>query len=283
MPFEKFTVVGLGWLGRSFAETALQRGHSVYGTVRTKEKAERLATALSTHVTEVDCYSPTPGTDFKTLFEGRIAIINIAAGRRQLDAYSYSNAIANLVTKILEGGAEKLIFVSTTSVFGDHIGKIANQTALSPTTESGRAHATIERFLFDNFDEQTCVLRLAGLVGPNTDTSVENNYRHPIFSLVKRGVVFASNQPVNLIHKDDVIDSLFAAAKTKHAVGALNLCATEHPTKYDYYSWCANKLMLETPRFEKTLGVGRYVDASETLRLLDLTLKYPSPYDMLPD
>jgi len=277
---KKLTIIGLGWLGQSLAQDALNKNHNVIGTVRTREKANNLSSALSMHIIDYDCYSTFPISKQRDFFENRTVIINIAAGRSQMNANKYSNAITRLIKIAFDSGADRLIFISTTSVFGSLTGNITNKTSPSPTTESGLAHTAIEAFLMHNYEKNSAVLRLAGLVGPNTLT----DYRHPIFCLSKRGIVNASNHPVNLVHKTDVIEAICALLEPKEALSNIhNLCALEHPSKRDYYSWCTEKLSLPLPKFIASKEVGRTIDPVDTLKDLNITLKFPTPYDMLPD
>lgn len=279
MPASQFTVIGLGWLGLSFAETLLERNLSVFGTVRSAAKANSLAAALSTKVIEFDCYEGFKHSHREAFFNDRVVVINIAAGRRQIDSDTYSNAIIDLIKTIFDNDARKLIFVSSTSVFGALTGKITNQTLPSPVTQSAMAHTAIEQFILDNYGHKSCILRLAGLVG----STASNDYRHPIYSLTARGIINAANQPVNLIHKWDVIEAIIAAATNDDVHSrAFNLCSAHHPTKLEYYGWCAKQLNLKTPEFVISENAGRYVDASETIALLGLKLKYSDPRQMLP-
>lgn len=64
-----------------------------------------------------------------------------------------------------------------------------------------------------------------------------------------------------------------------------NLCSAEHPSREDYYTWCAKQKNLPLPEFttdDRIVVDGKWVDAKETVELLGIRLKYPSPYDMLP-
>ena len=92
------------------------------------------------------------------------------------------------------------------------------------------------------------------------------------------------HDPVNLVHLDDVIAVIVAAIEQKDTGQALNVSATEHPTRKEYYEWCAKQLNLPMPGFledNKKRQIGKIIDASDTYSLLGLVPNYNSPYKML--
>lgn len=272
------TIIGLGWLGQSLAEHLSQQGHNVIGTVRQTEKQHVLANkGVNAHI--FDCYQKLPTSLASTLFEHRNVIISIAAGRRNLDPHRYIDAIQNLIDIATASRCRKIIFISATSVFADDEAEITNLTKPKPTSSSGFAHYAIEKYLL-SAHQQSNVLRLAGLVGPNPD----KGYRHPIHSLALRSVLSDPSGPVNLIHKQDVISTIHRLLEQNYDGRAFNLCSHEHPTRVDYYQWCAKQLDLPPLSFvnkDRGSGKTKRINAKDTLETLGLTLDFTTPYDML--
>lgn len=278
----KTLIVGLGWLGLPLARHLRGKGHHIFGTTRSPDKQDALAKR------DYPCYlfdlftgAPAPQIPTDAISDS-IIVINIAPGRKTVDIDSYVYAVKGLLDYFNDSGARHITFVSTTSVFGEQGGRLVEKSALMPITNSGIAHANIEDYLLTQYSKNTAIIRLAGLIGPNADKSL----RHPVYSLIKRSQIEKAHQPVNLVHQRDAI-ALISAIIDKQANGrAFHACATEHPSRRDYYSWAANKLKLGKMDFVEyhqsdALDEGKIIDASDSLKALEITLKYPSPYNML--
>jgi hypothetical protein len=107
--------------------------------------------------------------------------------------------------------------------------------------------------------------------------------RHPVNYLAGKTKLSAPNKVVNLVHQNDVIQSIESLIKNNAWGRTLVISALEHPTRKEYYTWAANKLNLAAPSFIDEQGQprGKEIDASRSLDILGIHLKYPSPYDML--
>jgi nucleoside-diphosphate-sugar epimerase len=191
-----------------------------------------------------------------------------------------------LIDYAMAAGLTRLIFISTTSVFGNYEGTVTNKTAPSPVTDSGKAHETIENHLFENYPQRSKILRPSGLIGPNdseTGGSL-NAIRHPIYSLCSKVDIPKGNDPVNLVHQSDVIKAIHALLTQQTITHAFNISALDHPSRQTYYQWAAKQVMLPTPTFAddtKKRQLGKLIDASITFAELGISPNYASPFDML--
>jgi nucleoside-diphosphate-sugar epimerase len=288
-------IMGLGWLGLPLAETLMRSGAKVSGCVTTVEKQRQLQRqSIDTDVFEL--YKPIEEqlAGNKTLasrFKNATLILNIPPGRRSLNKDMFITCIITLIDYAMDHGLHKLIFVSTTSVFGEIGGVVDNETALLAKTESGKAHQVIEAHLASHYVSRSNILRPTGLVGPNSSdvlsalrTLPTNIMRHPIYSLCHKTDIPNGNDPVNLVHQFDVIQAIVALLTKDTTSHAFNLCSIEHPSRQEYYQWCAEKLSLPIPTFladTKKRQLGKLIDAIQTYKELGLTPLYPSPYTML--
>ncbi len=296
----KLLIIGLGWLGLPFALDAISKGYKVYGSSR-EAKKRNLLSELAIE-SQLFALGDPPEISFpKTVIENAVVVINIPPGRKDFSREWFVHNMKTLFQYSIDKGAEKIIFVSTTSVFGDLSGIICNSTKPNPISESGLAHVELEDFLLDQDIIPAHILRLSGLVGPTYSLSYEgvkaakmglgtdsyaNAYRHPIFHLAKKQNHGDGQTPVNLVHLKDVTNTLFALLAYQGYSQAFNLSAPQHPSRSEYYSWCAEQLKLGKLNFTnkpaKLTEDGKLIDASETLETLSINLQYPSPYDMLP-
>jgi nucleoside-diphosphate-sugar epimerase len=283
--------VGLGWLGLPLARH-LQKvtNVNVAGSVRTSQKQAQIKQC------GIDCdvfslYDDIDDNKHKQMWEkfnDAHVVINIPPGRKDFKQKQFIRAMLALIDKIMSSGANKLIFVSTTSVYGIQTGIINESNDFAPASESAHAHIGIESYLRDNHANKSKVLRPAGLVGPAYlfDFNKQGyDYRHPINTLCHKTGIAKGRDPVNLVHQSDVIQaiiSLFQKDTKKHAY---NLSALDHPSRQQYYTWCAKQLNLPIPKFAedtKTRQLGKLIDASSTYVDLGFTPAFKSVYDMLP-
>lgn len=261
---------GCGWLGQHFARQVNQ--FPVSGTTRSKDKAEALqALGVTPYLFQL---GDAP-YDLVSQINADVVVLNIPPGRKGPIARDFASNMIALAETLLTTDIKRLIFISTTSVFGNQSGTLDETSSTSPITESGHAHAHIEQQLLSGNADRVTVLRLSGLVGPD---------RHPAKYLAGRQLD-KGEEVVNLVHVDDVIRVLIKLIETpsSHPLPAiLHACSTEHPRRDEYYTWCAKQMGLTLPVFEgATQAAGKQIVSTASWRALGLTPEYASPYDML--
>lgn len=282
----KITIFGGGWLGQPLAvalgkkstntnEAALEvqvtcRSEASMATIHAQGLQGRhfiLGDALQDKAAD----SP--------LLNNDIVVINIPPGRRNLAnnpqaSEQFVSDMCALIHQTCIEQSAKLIFISTSAVYGDVEGEITENSQLNPSTESARAHCAIEQFIQQNIPQTATILRLAGLVGPK---------RHPAKFLAGKLDLSGASQVVNLVHQQDVILAIEHIINRGIWGETLHLSAQVHPTRNDYYSWAAKQLGLAEPVFseEQKACSGKQLNPEYTLNKLAMHLNYPSPYDML--
>ncbi|MFT4937833.1 MAG: nucleoside-diphosphate-sugar epimerase [Paraglaciecola sp.] len=269
----KIGVYGCGWLGLPLALKLKSAGHSIVATRRSEEAVRELLT-LGFAAIPFTLGDTLSSERLQPLFASELIILNIPPGRKSIQAHIFAAHMTDLVEAIAIKSNAKLIFISTSSVYGNTSGNITEQTPVSPTSDSGKAHVLIEQAIFEQFENRACVIRLTGLVGKN---------RHPAKHLAGRTGIPNGQHAVNLVHQLDVINAIQQIINHNVWGQTLHLCSTEHPSREDYYRWAATKLGLPTPEFiaEKNAENGKQIDARSSIEKLGLNLQYPSPFDML--
>lgn len=277
--------MGLGWLGLPLARTLIKYGARVSGCVSSTEK-QRILQNQGIDCDVYSLYTPLESqftfhhTHLSTRFNQASLLLNIPPGRKDLDPERFANSMIALIDFAMMSGLEKIIFISTTSVFGSQSGIISTYSALAPDTASGMAHLNIESHLLTRYPTKSYILRPSGLVGPNSDGSL----RHPIYSICRQQNISKANDPVNLIHQKDVIAAIMVLLGQNSTHHVFNLAAIEHPSRKEYYQWCAEHLKLPMPSFLpdiKKRPLGKLIDAQENFDALGLQPVYASPYNML--
>jgi nucleoside-diphosphate-sugar epimerase len=290
---QKVFIVGLGWLGLPLAFSLSAAQANVYGSVSSEQKRDNYAPYIDTQ--HFNLYSTLPSCLLPTHFSNAVMVLNIPPGRRDFEQKRFVQNMLKLIDHAMQNGLRQLIFISTTSVFNGHFGRIINSTRTKPTTASGFAHQDIEQHLLSHYSDKVCIIRPSGLIGPTINLNQQVvQYRHPIFSLSAKTDIRNGNDRVNLVHQNDLIAAITQVMKLRITAKSFNLAAIEHPTRFEYYTWCAKQLDLPLPDFnqqdllikqtEKNTPQqqAKTIDACDTFEQLGLIPVHASPYSMLP-
>lgn len=279
---KQISLLGCGWLGLPLANDVLKNGISVKGSTTSVHKLEVLQEkgiqpyliALHENTIEGDI------TSF--LKDSEVLVIDIPPGLRRDTSISFVAKIKTLVTQIEKSEIKKVLFVSSTSVYGDvfPIEEITEETPTNPDTESGKQLVEVEQLLLDNPYFQTIVLRFGGLIGED---------RHPIKYLAGKENVENPDGPINFIHQEDcigiistIINLLFDINQGNHKMLkqvqrdniVFNVVAPQHPTRKEYYHKKAKNMNLPLPIFAKsTASKGKIINSTKIETVLSYVFK----------
>ena len=262
--------LGCGWLGQPLGKQLIDKGYLVKGSVTTTEKFPELTDAgispywVVLNKTEAIINDP----DF---FKTDVLIISIPPRRIEGIEQIFPAQIRNLIPFILKSGIQKVIFISSTSVYPDNFQTASEDLVPTPDKESGKACLLAEQLLKDFTDFKTTILRFGGLIGAE---------RNPARFLLKSAPPVA-NIPVNLIHQDDCIGIISVILEQEIWGATLNACCPDHPLKKDFYGKAARISELPEPIFSDEVESFKIVDSSKLQRLLKYKFKYSSPMEYL--
>ena len=270
---KKIAIVGLGWLGMPLAMSLTARGWQVTGSKTTLDgvEAARMSGIDSVELRlepELVC----DADDLDTLMNVDALVITLPARRSGDGEGFYLQAMQEIVDSALAHHIPRIIFTSSTSVYGDVEGSVKENTERQPVTASGRVLKELEDWLHNLPGTQVDILRLAGLVGPE---------RHP-------GRFFAGKTApngqhgVNLVHLEDVIGAITLLLQAPKGGHIYNICAPSHPTRSTFYPVMARQLGLEPPQFRDASGEGqgKLIDGNRICRELGFEYQYPDPLVM---
>lgn len=162
----------------------------------------------------------------------------------------------------------KILFISSTSVYGDRFGKVDENSKVQPKSENAKKLVAIENFLLDY---NAWILRCGGLI---SDT------RHPVYFLAKNKQIPKPQAAVNLIHEHDVCRFLKALIEKEEGFGIYNLVTSQHPSRIDYYSEVAQRLGLNPLHFDESdTRKGKIVVPKKVLES-NFSFDYSSPFEM---
>lgn len=222
----KVSIIGLGWFGAELAK-ALIPTHEIYGTTRSEEKKE-FFTSQGIHT---QILIP-PHLPSKEMLEADVVVINIPPFENQLEWFK----------KWTLSPRSFVIFISTTSVYGDVSGLVNEE---SPIREN-----PLENWVRSL--SRSTIIRFGGLIGLN---------RHPGKILSGRKNIAGGNWPVNLVHIADTVAFTKLIIEQKKESEIYNLVYPYHPTRRDYYENYCRENYLPLPEFIDSDQLGKTISS----------------------
>jgi nucleoside-diphosphate-sugar epimerase len=179
---------------------------------------------------------------------------------------------------------ERLVYTSSTGVYGDHGGDwVDESTSIEPTTDKTRVLAEAERVAREYASGRGIdgtVARFAGLYGPDR-YRLERYLRGPV-----------TEGYLNMIHRDDAAGAVRHLLSEDLARGEAVLVVDDEPApKWEFADWLADECGVERPRKRTKadrLAAGDLSEAAERrlktskrcsnrrLRELGYELRYPT-------
>lgn len=264
----KVVICGYGWLGRYLAESLLPTS-TLAATTRSDAKLHTLKSK------GIQGIRFSLGEDSHTLLHAlkdATLVLNIPPGKRNNQLDDFTRHMKKLIDDAKAAGVAKVVFISTTSVYGDSTSREVTETsAVMPETASAKAHVDIESHIAATIAHYQ-ILRLAGLVGPD---------RHPVNSLSGK-VLEAGNKQVNLVHIEDVVTALVNIIQGACRNTTLHLCSNSHPKRGVYYHEAAIAKQLPPPVFSDTEQppTGKTINATDSWKALGVVPRFADPKTM---
>ncbi|MGD9900374.1 MAG: NAD-dependent epimerase/dehydratase family protein, partial [Calditrichaceae bacterium] len=208
------------------------------------------------------------GKNISRFFDSDILIINIPPGRHDNVAENHIRQINSVIMSLLKSSIKRIVFVSSTSVYGNNNKEVRESDETNPETESGKALKAAEQLLLDQSVYNPVILRLAGLAGGD---------RNPGRFFAGKKQIRNGSAPVNFIHRDDCIRLIFEIVR-QNVRGIFNACADLHPSRSDFYRKTAKDLGLEPPEFvNDESGSFKIINSDKIKKHIDYRFKYPDP------
>ncbi len=262
---ETVAIIGCGWLGLPLAESLSQKRFRVHGSTTSKEKLSLLS-GRGIHPFLISLTEERVQGAIEAFLEGvKILIINVPPRLRGKKKENYVLKMRLLRDAAVASKVGHILFVSSTSVYGDIEGEVTEATTPRPNTESGKQLLQAEGLFKDHPAFAATIVRFGGLIGPK---------RHPITFLSGRKGLSNGNQYVNLIHLTDCISVLENILLKKWWNAIFNAVYPYHPTKENYYRAIAQKRGVQPPEYEVNNNKkGKKIIAHELLFVKMLPLK----------
>lgn len=240
---KKIAILGCGWLGLPLAKSLIQNEYEIYGSTTSEEKLISLKDE-GIHSFLISLSEDSIEGDIEGFLTNVAAlVINVPPRLRGDQKENYVKKMQLLHRAVKSSKIERIIFVSSTSVYGDIDGLVTEETTPEPVTESGKQLLASEGIFRGDTSLKATIVRFGGLIGAN---------RHPITMLSGRKNLSNGNFPINLIHQNDCIKIISEILQNDWWGETLNGVFPYHPTKQNYYTSKSIGKGLQTPEFNTT-------------------------------
>ena len=253
-------ILGCGWLGLPLAKQLLKEGYIVRGSTTQASKLDKIkrtgASAFIVRCEEDKC-------EGLATFLAQInnLIIALPPGVRANPTRRFDLVIQNIQKEIIAQGVQKVLFISSTAVYGETEGTILESTPTTAVSSSGKQLVQCEQILQNSTAYDTSIIRFGGLIGPN---------RHPIYTLAKRAHIENPGGIINFIHLDDCIELIKLCIQYLQRGSIYNGVSPYHPSRINYYTEMAKKAAIQLPPFKKQQGITRTISSKKAERNLGM-------------
>ena len=269
----QISILGCGWLGLPLAKALLENGFSVNGSTTSKDKLSVLKN-LGIQAFQIELSETKIQGEVDSFLENSATlIIDIPPKLRGNSKEDFVAKIKNLIPFIEKSTVVNVLFISSTSVYGEDNSFVTEETKLNPDTESGRQLVQAEQLLQDNPNFKTTILRFGGLIGED---------RHPIKFLAGRSNIENPNAPINLVHQEDcigiIMEILRQAQNEKLEWNeTFNAVTPFYPGRKEYYTQKAIEFNLALPEFNgENSSFGKTISSSKIEKKLGYTFVKPN-------
>lgn len=254
------SILGCGWLGIPLAETLIQKGCVVKGSTTSPAKIKPLE-AKGIQPFLVSLEADAIEGDIGNFLDGsEILIIDIPP------RFHFSQKIETLVPFIEASTIQKVLLISSISVYADENTVLTEADIPNPTTDKSFQLFNAENTLRNQTGFETTVLRFGGLV---------NDKRHPVKFLAGEQNLENPDAPINLIHQQDCVGIISSIIETESWDEIFNAAAPFHPTRENYYTQKAKDLQLAPPQFDHAKkSVGKTIDSSKLQQMLGYQFQF---------
>ncbi|MDG1397811.1 MAG: NAD(P)-binding domain-containing protein [Polaribacter sp.] len=244
------SVLGCGWLGKPLSISLLEEGYLVKGSTTSTDKIETLEKL------DIDAYllNIAEFEEYYDFLQSDILIIAITS--KDIDAFE------NLISQIQESTIQKVIFISSTSVYPS-INRV-----MTEEDEVIKNHplAEIEDLFRKNNFFETTIIRFAGLFGAE---------RHPANWFKNQKEIPQPEGFVNMIHREDCIGIIHNIINQNCWNETFNACSNDHPKRKDFHSVAKESKGLEPPKFkQETVLKWKVISSNKIQKKLDYEFIY---------
>lgn len=257
------SILGCGWYGKALAESLLKNKVTVKGSATSPGKLDVLGClGILPYLVKFDKAENTVDPVF---FYCDVLVISIPPKTKAGEGESYLPKIQQIIKACVQYQVKKVIYISSTGVYGEYNSGVDELTDPNPDTPAGLILFDAEQLFKQEISFQTTIIRFGGLIGPG---------RHPGRFFAGKSGIPNGLAPVNLIHLSDCV-GISTAVINQDAFGCIfNACSPDHPAKGAYYSEMAAKANLPAPEFVDERISWKTVNSNNLAAILKYEFKF---------
>lgn len=257
---KKIGVLGCGWLGLPLAKELVQRGYFVHGSTTNSHKIKDIKSVGATPFL-VQCEEDSHSGLEAFTNELDTIIIALPPGLRANPLRRFDLVINRIIQSLIKTKIQHLIFISSTSVYGEQSGTLTEESPLIPTTKSGLQLVACETILKKTKAFHSTIIRFGGLIGPK---------RHPIYTLTKRPFLHNPKGEINLIHLDECLTILLKSIEKNTQTVVYNGVNPSCFSREFYYNRIAEMADLKCPPFTVENDYSRIISSEKVQKELNI-------------
>jgi nucleoside-diphosphate-sugar epimerase len=270
-------ILGCGYVGVPLGEKLAKLGHEVWGVRRNPAAASELAAAgiqfFQADISQPGSLDALPGD-----FDWIINLVSSDKGGPEQYRAAYLEGNRNLVEWARRHPAKKIVYTSSTSVYGQADGSAVKETSpAEPAGETSQILVQAEKVLLEAAPAlPTVVLRVAGIYGPDRGHLLKQYLKN------EATIPGKGERYINMIQRDDLADVIIAALKSGRAGEIYNVCDDEPVQMLHFFRWLSETLGKWMPPFgaedetRKRGATNKKVQNRRMKAELGAQLKYPT-------
>jgi len=237
-------IVGPGYIGLELGRQFVANGHEVFGLRRSGDSSGELR-AAGINALKGDITEPSTLNSLPRQYDWVVNCVSSSHGGADDYRRVYRQGAQNLVEWLRESPPTKMVYTSSTGVYGQNDGSWVDETsATDPAAETSRVLLEAEQVFLAAAREQgfpAVVLRVAGIYGPGRSWYLRQ------FLAGEARIEGEGNRHLNMIHRDDVAGCIMAALE-RGVPGEVYNAVDDEPLKQrEFFVWLAKKLSRDLP------------------------------------
>lgn len=267
----QISILGCGWLGLPLGAQLKTVGHSIKGSTTRKEKISLLEEkGISPFLIDLGDEHTTTDAAKMGFFDCDILIISVPPRSKTMPPDYHPQQIKQVLSHIKPTEAPNIIYISATSVYPKNT-DVANETyPINAASTGNKALYEAEQLLLGS-GYPLNILRCGGLMGYD---------RIPAKYFEGKTVANGAN-PVNYIHRDDVIGIIETLIAKNTWGNTYNLVAPMHPSRIEVFKKNVQDFNFVPPNFsvEPIPTICRLILGEKVIKTLQYDFLFPDPLE----
>lgn len=254
-------IIGFGWLGKP-AGIRLRIMNDEVSCITSSPNRISDIESVGISATHIDLNADYSAELFDWLENKDVVLFAIPPSK--LD--NYVGVVENIAAMLTEN--QKMVFISSTSVYSDDQLVVDETSPLSPSKRSGTTLIDAEHVLYKKLGKRVTIIRMGGLVGDD---------RQPALYFAGKKDVKGGNEATNFIHREDAVHLIFHVIIYEIYGEIINGVCGGHTPRKIYYPFVLDLMKKETVAFDPTdKNKGKVVSNYKSLQL-GMWYKYDNP------